>query len=348
MTNHRTPAEIERDIEQERMQLASSLHGLRQSISVEGITRQIASEFSAHGGEFGRAVSRSVKDNPIALALTGVGLAWMIFGDSQNRSPSRYDGTGYDRSADAYPEWDSGSGSANRSATDKTDGKSGVMDKVGNAAASASNGVSGAADSLSRGWDDIARTTGDAARTTRIRGAELRDRVAEGTEELSDEARRRVIAAREAAIDAWSEIERSSKRSARQAADLFEDQPLIAGALALAVGAALGSALPRSKAEDDAVGEQRDKLFAEASRIYDEERSKVVKTAKSVARETKAAASDLKNSLDGKAPGNKTAAEAVGDELESAAKRVSRKAASEADKQGVGDLGKPARQSRNT
>ena len=46
---------------------------------------------------------------------------------------------------------------------------------------------------------------------------------------------------------------------------LFDQQPLIAGALAFAAGAALGAALPHTEQEDQLVGEQADKLRKQAS-----------------------------------------------------------------------------------
>ena len=83
MTNDtRSPAEIERDIERERAGLSHTLEDLQDKFSVEGVVRQVSDQFREHGGDFGRSVTDAVKRNPIGLALTGVGLAWLMFGDS--------------------------------------------------------------------------------------------------------------------------------------------------------------------------------------------------------------------------------------------------------------------------
>src|SRR5699024_5165793 len=37
-----------------------------------------------HGGDFSRSVAQSARDNPLALAVTGVGLAWLIFGGGRS------------------------------------------------------------------------------------------------------------------------------------------------------------------------------------------------------------------------------------------------------------------------
>ena len=82
MTNDtRSPEDIERDIERERAGLTSTLENLQERFSVEYVARQLTDQFRDHGGDIGRSVSDAVKRNPVALALTGVGIAWLMMGD---------------------------------------------------------------------------------------------------------------------------------------------------------------------------------------------------------------------------------------------------------------------------
>jgi uncharacterized protein YjbJ (UPF0337 family) len=64
----------------------------------------------------------------------------------------------------------------------------------------------------------------------------------------------------------------------RQIGALFDQQPLIAGALAFAAGAALGAALPHTKQEDQLIGEQADKVRGQvldaAGSLYDQGKQK--------------------------------------------------------------------------
>src|SRR5680860_995012 len=84
MTNEtRTPKEIEREIETQRSDLTSNLEDLQNKFSIDTLVRQIFDQFREHGGDVGRSISDQVKANPIPLALTGIGLAWMMFGNSQ-------------------------------------------------------------------------------------------------------------------------------------------------------------------------------------------------------------------------------------------------------------------------
>lgn len=46
------------------------------------MVREVTDGFRRHGGEIGTAVTRSVKQNPLAPAVTGEGLAWLMFGRS--------------------------------------------------------------------------------------------------------------------------------------------------------------------------------------------------------------------------------------------------------------------------
>ncbi|MEO9231665.1 MAG: nutrient deprivation-induced protein, partial [Devosia sp.] len=69
-----------------------------------------------------------------------------------------------------------------------------------------------------------------------------------------------------------------SDQLTRQITALFNKQPLIAGALAFAAGAALGAALPHTAQEDQLVGEQADKVRGKAaetaSSLYDQGKQK--------------------------------------------------------------------------
>lgn len=407
MTNNtRSPDEIERDIERERAGLSNTLDDLQERFSIEGVARQLSDQFRDHGGEIGRSVSEAVKRNPVALAVTGAGLAWLMFGGN-SRSGDNYDrrDTDYDRpradtsyrsreravQSDPYaqrvtrsahdglhesarrqsvPTWARGTTEDDHdSITDRARAAaSRASDSVQSAATHTSDGVTGAASSASHGVSSAAASVADTARgvgssvasgarsardtaasagqsvadgvrhtasSTADSASALRDRLSEGTEALSEQARERVIAARARAVDAWHATERYSKQGRERAADMFEEHPLVAGALALAVGAAIGASLPRSRTEDAYFGEQSDALFEEAEHIYAEEKAKLGKVAQAAADEAKDIASEAKADADDKAPAE-NAAQAVADKAKESGRRVADAAKSEADKQELG------------
>ncbi|MCL3883904.1 DUF3618 domain-containing protein [Marivita sp. GX14005] len=424
MTNEtRSPEEIEREIERERAGLTDTLDDLQDRFSVEYMARQVTDQFREHGGDIGRSVSEAVKRNPLALALTGVGLAWLMTSDrSAPRRRVEYGHPDYDRieaararakvrfahdddyerdledrlertdpydrpgarpgrpvmgpSPSSYysrhhaqtrdvPAWarvDDSDDSDDESWTDKAkDRASEAGDRISGAASSAAGSAraagSGAADKARQAGQSVSEAgqsakhraqdaagtakhrAQDAASRARARAERYRRKLAQGTEDLSDEARQRVIAARERAMDARDRAMRQARRGADRAADLFEEQPMIGGAIALAIGAALGAALPRSDMEDRYMGEQSDALMDEAERIFEEETQKLRKVADAAADEAGKVARETKRELDDKASSD-TAADAAADKAKKAGERVADAAKSEAKKQDLGDVKK--------
>src|SRR5690606_23877580 len=107
---------------------------------------------------------------------------------------------------------------------------------AGGAAAYASESGSGAAGSVSEAVGNAAEAVGDTAR-------QAGDMAARGAEE----ARRRAAY--------------YSRYTRRRVDHMMDDHPLVMGALALAIGAAIGGALPRSRIEDEYLGEYSDEAW---------------------------------------------------------------------------------------
>jgi len=66
--------------------------------------------------------------------------------------------------------------------------------------------------------------------------------------------------------------------AARPSGRLIEDSPLIAAGIGMAIGAAVGAALPRTAVEDRVLGPDRDLLLAQARAVLREEESRVAQT----------------------------------------------------------------------
>ena len=113
------------------------------------------------------------------------------------------------------------------------------------------------------------------------------------------------------------------------AGDLFERQPLVIGALAFAVGAAIAALLPKTRTEDNYLGARRDALMDEAERIYHEERARAERALGAARSELEAAAHEAAGSA--KAAFEDVASKAE-DKAHMAAKKVAEKAAKAADK----------------
>ncbi|WP_373354604.1 DUF3619 family protein [Pseudoroseicyclus sp. CXY001] len=423
-----SPHEIERRIERERSELSATLAEIQHRFTPEALIGEVTRSIRTNGEEVGRAVTRQVKDNPVALAVTGIGLAWLIFGRGQKSSPDYTPGyvsepprgaAGGDPRAERlrdaaakswtpsaasaagrpaddrgahYPSWYADDGELDaleeelardaeatgefsefshaHEAVVERDGKrervagaaSAAGDTVRDAAGSVGDAARGAADSVGDAADGARARLGagadrvrDAASRARMsvsdalysggeRARRLRDRLAEGTEDLSHEARERIIHARARALDARRQAGTAARNSLAygrdaairgkdRAVDFFEEQPLVAGALALAVGAAIAGALPRSRKEDEWFGETSDHLRHEAERIFREERAKAERVARAALDEANSVVREEAGKADHAA---KEAIDAGIAEARDAAHRVEERARTEAEREKLG------------
>lgn len=294
MTDHLEPEEIERRLEQDRTALASDLEELKTKFSLETIVRQAVDQIRDHSDDITTSVSRAVKENPLGVAVTGVGLAWLIFGDKTKTQHTRPSPTaaGIPVSSPPLGQQAHGHQSADRSrhqpaTQDKNlpswlkddhhhgDGGHNVTGKARDAMAQSKDKLADASGAMRDRMHDTADTMRDTADTMRERTAQWRARLSEGTEHLTEEGRARVIAAREKAYEARDAAMAGMQGGKERAVDLFKDHPLIVGALAVAAGAALAAALPHTRMEDEQFGETSDALIRDAERILSEETEKL-------------------------------------------------------------------------
>lgn len=307
----RSPAEIEKDIETNRERLTDTLNEVQDRFSVERLARQVTDQFSEHGGDIGRSVSESLKKNPLAIAVTGIGLAWLIFGNGRGQPDLTQSGSReQDRSGQAtihdrprgirssdrshspqrsYPSRSSRPHDPDLPVWATRGGKVGAS--AGDMGNMATNQTHNQDTSLGEDTRDANETASDRVKAggqaVSDRMVDLRDRLSHGTEDMSAAARDRIVAARQKATNAYDQVYDAAQQGRSQLADFYDRQPLVIGALGLAIGAAIGAIAPRTDAEDDAMGAQRDHLFAEAERIYDEEKAKLEAVAEEAVKDVK-------------------------------------------------------------
>ncbi|AWI82869.1 hypothetical protein CEW88_03835 [Alloyangia pacifica] len=368
MANRKTAAEIEREIEREREGLSASVSELQSRFSADEIVAQVGRHLQTHGSEMGQAFSKSAKQNPIGLTLTAAGLAWMVFGRSYDEEDKRLAGDPLSRqlrkrrAAGPTERAPSGSDWAARKPGYGTSYRPSYYDDLhlddGEESDTFGDRVARTQARLKAGFEEgrhnAAATAGEARAKAGEAGHTARDsisaksaqaqsvledgynRIASGTERMSESARRRVIEARERALIARERAGRKVQRAGASAADFFGEHPLVAGALAIAAGAALGGAAPRTKAEDDFMGEYSDGLFAEAEAIFHEERDKLAAVADAALDEGQSIAREARAEADERTPGDKPAEHALADAAKSAGKRLEDRVRDEAEAQKLG------------
>ena len=243
----KSAAEIEREVKQERAHVERTLDELQERLSPGQLVDQAVTYLRGSGGaDLMRNLGETVKQNPVPLALVGVGLAWMMLGDRRGR---------YERS----PYRDEDDDLAYGADLDEADLYR--EDDPYTVGVSASAYGSGAATTVEHengeGWADRAKATAEGAKD---KAAELRERARGLAEDATAGAGRLGASARER----LSRAGRYGRRARQGFLQTLDEHPLVLGAIGLALGAAIGSALPPSEPEDRLLGETRDRLKRQA------------------------------------------------------------------------------------
>lgn len=218
----KSPERLEREVDEARSRLGRTASELSDRLSPGEIMDQALGLAREHGGEFGRNLGAQVKNNPMPMILTSVGITWMMMASGNN-------GT-----AHPYVKHDMATGTATGAGTGANG--NGLKDKLGNAASK-----------------------------SRDKAGEMGERMHDATDNMKESIHGAAGHARESAQNARDSL-----------AHFYRDQPLIAGSLGIAIGAALGALVPPTEMEDDMFGEARDRSVdaakSTAAKKYDEVR----------------------------------------------------------------------------
>lgn len=189
------PDAIQADIHRTRERLDETIEAVKDRLSPGELFNQVTNYFRHNGGSMNvgskagdwlSGLARTIKDNPIPVALIGIGLIGLIKDD-------KHDTRSLDR--ERQPDQPANEGEPS--------------------------------------------------------GAEA---ASEKVQELATEARE------------------SLERGYQKVRQRLEDDPIVLGALGIALGAALGAGLPRTRFEDEKLGEKRDELASKAKHVAEQVR----------------------------------------------------------------------------
>ncbi|MDB5414182.1 MAG: hypothetical protein JWR10_2517 [Rubritepida sp.] len=232
---NRSPADIEGDVERSRANVSGTLDALREKLAPSQIVDEVLDRVTDYargsgGAEFARNLGSAVRDNPLPLLLIGAGIGWLMMSGGSSGSHV------LERDPPRLPPprrlpHETGEQSSMVSDT---------LDRVGKAASVAGDTASRAGSYVSGTVSRVAEAGSNLASGAMEGGAlaatSLRDGVGTAAEQVTS-----------AVKGGWS-----------SASGLLEAQPVLLGLLGAAVGAALGAMLPRTKAEDELLGEAAD------------------------------------------------------------------------------------------
>jgi hypothetical protein len=309
----KSSAELEREVEAQRNRVEARIGEIKERLSPGQLIDEALAYTKDGGSHFASNLGQTISANPLPAVMLGVSLVWLMSGQgtqhAQTTSPqpqrqhrdeteypyARVSGSGLRRTghrADEYGQWwsefeTSDGGRYKAKSNEKghrlghfvdDTGKffGGFIDDAGNRIKQfqdeSGNMLDDAAGWASHTWSDV--TSGISAQAQQMTA---------GAQQLG------------------REMQKQTDQLTRQLGSLFEQQPLIAGALAFAAGAALGAALPHTREEDKLVGRQADALRSDAAHVasdlYDKGKEQVSEAYDEVAAKAGEAYGDVKERI---------------------------------------------------
>jgi len=312
-TYSKDSAQLEREVEEQRQRIENRIGEIRERLSPGQIVDELLSYTKNGGQHFAANLGQTVSNNPLPAALLGISLVWLMSGQGPKLSmphaePARAPRPEYpyatvsghlrrvshaaDGSGKWYSEFEDTAGARYKAESNELGHRVGEF--MDNAGRKFGGFIDGTGHRVRDFQDEAGNRFDDAMGWASHTFHDMQQGVSEALGEVKHQAQQ-----------LGSSAQHQVDRTSRMAMDLFQNQPLVAGALAFAAGAAIGAALPHTEQEDQAVGKLADKVKGQAAEL-----------ASDAYDEGKARAADLYEK------GKERAAQAYGDLRDEAAERV--------------------------
>ncbi len=313
----KSSAELQREIEMQRHRVENTIDQIQQKLSPGQLVDELLAYTKGGGSEFVQSLQRNVTANPLPVALLGVSLAWLMAkpagavtsgsrGVDRARDPSiagkrpfaeGADDDDYDDHADypvtvisgsslqrvgrtrdehgrSFSEFTDDAGRKFRAMSDETGKRAGhFLDETGSRFRGFTNA---AGERIENFRDETGSLLDEASGWASHTWKKVREKLHDARDAIGSGAG----AAGQRAGDAAYGLQNRVDQLNQVIANGFRDQPLVGGALAFALGAALGGALPHTRQEDKVLGEAADKLKSKAadaaSDLYDKGKDRAV------------------------------------------------------------------------
>jgi hypothetical protein len=317
----KSPEEIEAEIARTREHLTATLDALERQIAPRHLMEKGAEMLkdSIKGNLDTRGLGETLRENPIPIALIGIGLGWLMLSNvpAARGAAQRYGRAAREGVTDAVsgatervkgatgrvkdwvgarPEYEARSGAYART---KSAGTGFWQSENEHPMAGATNQAGGEPDDLQSRADRARRRAAEALGGA---AASARDALAGAAGAAGDAASRAASAARAAGDYAGQAYGRAEEVAAQAGdyavrakdrfAQVIDDHPLAVGALGFLAGAVIAAALPSTRAEDEFLGETRDDLLREAQGVGREAWERAQEAASSAATAAVDAAKD--------------------------------------------------------
>lgn len=277
----------------------------------------------------------SVRRNPIPSALIGIGLGWILLegmtGSSSRSARAAWSNEPNGHEYDANPSygWQEAAPSSSRAGDYARYQPSSSPSHYGDANDSTTEQLKEKASNLA---GQVSEKAGQIKEAVQQQASNVAERVTEGVNTVMGEWEQAGDYATEWSQQAQDQV----KYAGEQARRSLDQNPVLFGAVALAVGAGLGMLLPATNYENQALGELRDQTVQKAQSAVDEVKQRAQTVLEEVRPDLEQATSHVVEHL------KQTGKEAVGEvrqSLQNASEKLDQKANEQA---GAGFDTKPA------
>jgi len=297
-------ATIRSNIDQTRSEMSETIEAIQERLSPETLTEQVkdqvreqfeeaktvvrdatigkAEEMVRNAGdtvnEARFTVIETIRQNPIPAALVGIGLGW-LFMNGRNTS-TRYDknySNVYYRGQYRSPYNEGQSGYTTRTYTPRSSNydydEPGVVERGQRA-------VGGTVQRAQEKASDVTSKVQDTVGNLTDRGQATVGNIVNQAQETTGQI---VNQAQETASNIADQAQYQAQRLEDRFQQTLIENPLAVGAIAFAVGAAVGLAVPQTQREHELMGEARDQLIDRAQEVAQDTVQKVQQVAGQVA-----------------------------------------------------------------
>ncbi len=265
-----TAPQIEARLEADRTALSQSLTALGAKFTPDALWSGGVALLKSNSVPYTQAVDQAIRANPIAVALTAVGLAWLILGRRGPLVPNAIPLPG--THVEAVARWEDEGGPVTETLTE-TPGTDDAWIAEADQLRRRANVLLAQIDTALRtNTAPTAALEGHRADIIAALTRDVRRAMARGMDHLSPEARALALTAREDAYAAHV----PSRNAGTFAA-------LTIGVALATAGATIAALLPQSGAENDALGGPRDHLVDAVSRALRMERQRLAQSVQQLA-----------------------------------------------------------------
>ncbi|MCL4267870.1 MAG: DUF3618 domain-containing protein [Anaerolineae bacterium] len=294
------PQVIRAQIEQTRAQMGQTLDEIQMRLTPDYIKQQAqdtireatvnkVEEMTQRVNNWRSSAVQTIKENPIPAAMVGIGMGWLLLtnghGRDEDYAPRYREDYEYDTGrfrGDAYSNSARVQGGAYyRGQYDEASGPlAEAQNRVSQTGEDAKQWVNETTEQAKDKVKNVAANVQQQASTT---AETLRENIGEAASQAQEYAAETAGQARESAAQARVQAQQQMVRAKRSFWHIMEENPMVIGAAAVAVGALVGAALPGTEKENALMGRMNDRFMEETSATVQETMHKVQAVAEQAA-----------------------------------------------------------------